>query len=105
VTFASDGAWGSTWNPHITQEDMPCDLAGKSHQGGSGAHQEGRWMPPNLGPAGWPWMALGSTKCQNFNHWLLAGSWSGKKQFPHEKLWVPSTNPEIQRPIVRVLIP
>ena len=25
VTFASDGAWGESWNPHITQEDMPCD--------------------------------------------------------------------------------
>ena len=27
VTFASDGAWGNNWKPHITQEDMPCHLA------------------------------------------------------------------------------
>lgn len=24
VTFASDGAWGDAWTPHIGPEDMPC---------------------------------------------------------------------------------
>ncbi|CAL1145553.1 unnamed protein product, partial [Cladocopium goreaui] len=71
VTFASDGAWGSTWNPHITQEDMPCYHEGLfpaiSIKGSASFHfgPDFKHPPPKSFCDFTPWAKLGEVRVDN----------------------------------------
>eukprot|EP00435_Cladocopium_sp_Y103_P024557 s1339_g6.t1 len=71
VTFASDGGWGSTWNPHITQEDMPCYHEGLfpaiSIKGSASFHfgPDFKHPPPKSFCDFIPWAKLGEVRVDN----------------------------------------
>lgn len=71
VTFASDGSWGSTWNPHITQEDMPCYHEGLfpaiSIKGSASFHfgPDFKHPPPKSFCDFTPWAKLGEVRVDN----------------------------------------